>query len=75
MQLFDTCDHRISTLVVLPSQAPAIIKSNRPPSDWPQEGRVTFKDYSTRYRDGLDLVLKSIACNIPGGQKVCMHIV
>jgi multidrug resistance-associated protein (MRP) len=61
---------RIKEYTETPTEAPAIIKSNRPPSDWPQEGKVTFKDYSTRYRDGLDLVLKSIACNIPGGQKV-----
>ena len=63
----------ISYFTVLPSQAPSIVESNRPPSDWPQEGKVTFKDYSTRYRDGLDLVLKSIACVIPGGQKVYLY--
>ena len=40
------------------------------PDDWPVEGRVQFDHYSTRYRPGLDLVLKDISCDIPGGQKV-----
>ena len=34
------------------------------------EGRVRFDGYSTRYREGLDLVLRDITCDIPGGQKV-----
>ena len=40
------------------------------PDEWPVEGRVQFDHYSTRYRPGLDLVLKDISCDIPGGQKV-----
>ena len=52
------------------SQAPSVIENDRPPPEWPQEGKVSFRDYSTRYRDGLDLVLKRIAFDVPGGQKV-----
>ena len=51
-------------------QAPSVIENHRPPPEWPQEGKVSFRDYSTRYRDGLDLVLKRIAFDVPGGQKV-----
>ncbi|PVD27025.1 hypothetical protein C0Q70_12175 [Pomacea canaliculata] len=29
-----------------------------PPTGWPQEGKIMFKDYTTRYRPGLDLVLR-----------------
>ncbi|KAG9326974.1 hypothetical protein KVV02_001924 [Mortierella alpina] len=31
------------------------------PENWPQAGRVEFKNYSTRYREGLDLVIKNIS--------------
>ena len=41
-----------------------------PPSDWPQVGRVEFRDYGLRYREDLDLVLKNINVTIDGGEKV-----
>ena len=44
------------------------------PDDWPVEGRVQFDHYSTRYRPGLDLVLKDISCDIHGGQKVSISL-
>ena len=47
-----------------------MIETRRPPRGWPTEGRVRFDHYSTRYREGLDLVLKNISFDVPGGQKV-----
>ncbi|KAK9428356.1 P-loop containing nucleoside triphosphate hydrolase protein [Lipomyces doorenjongii] len=47
-----------------------VIDNNRPPADWPAEGSVQFHDYSTRYRIGLDLVLKGINLHIKSGEKV-----
>ena len=38
--------------------------------DWPQEGVVKISDYQTRYRAGLDLVLKGITCDFKAGEKV-----
>jgi ABC-type multidrug transport system fused ATPase/permease subunit len=38
--------------------------------EWPSRGQIEFKSYSTRYRDGLDLVLKGLDCTIQGGEKV-----
>ena len=43
----------------------------RPSRSWPDEGKVAFEDYSTRYREGLDLVLRGITVSINGGEKVC----
>ncbi|KAF9194402.1 Canalicular multispecific organic anion transporter 2 [Haplosporangium sp. Z 11] len=40
------------------------------PANWPLEGRVCFYNYSTRYREGLDLVLKHIFVDIAAGEKV-----
>ena len=58
-----------------PTEAPAIIDSRRPPPQWPSEGNVKFDKYSTRYREGLDLVLRNISVDIPGGTKVIYCIV
>ena len=61
---------RIKEYSETPTEAPPIIESNRPSDDWPSQGHVKFDHYSTRYREGLDLVLKDITVNIPGGTKV-----
>jgi ABC-type bacteriocin/lantibiotic exporter with double-glycine peptidase domain len=52
------------------SQADWVKEECRPSQYWPQNGEVTFSDYGTRYREGLDLVLKGINCSIQGGEKV-----
>ena len=54
----------------LSSQAPWQVQDAAPPSDWPQVGRVEFRDYGLRYREDLDLVLKHINVTIDGGEKV-----
>ncbi|XP_064624457.1 multidrug resistance-associated protein 1-like isoform X1 [Lineus longissimus] len=46
------------------------IPEEQPPKEWPQEGKVEFSNYSVRYRQGLDLVLKKINCSIRPGEKV-----
>ncbi|GJJ74847.1 ATP-binding cassette, subfamily C (CFTR/MRP), member 1 [Entomortierella parvispora] len=40
------------------------------PENWPQEGRVEFRNYSTRYREGLDLVIKNISFEVQPAEKV-----
>ncbi|KAG0203496.1 hypothetical protein BGX28_004249 [Mortierella sp. GBA30] len=40
------------------------------PENWPQNGRVEFKNYSTRYREGLDLVIKNISFEVQPAEKV-----
>ena len=37
---------------------------------WPEEGKVQFKDYSTRYRLGLDLVIRDINVLIEPQEKI-----
>ena len=41
-------------------EAPLEMPGQDPPPEWPQYGVVNFEKYQTRYREGLDLVLKGI---------------
>ncbi|PVV00736.1 hypothetical protein BB560_004870 [Smittium megazygosporum] len=41
-----------------------------PPKGWPSKGEIEFSGYSTRYREGLDLVLNDVNLKIPAGSKV-----
>ncbi|XP_015781053.1 multidrug resistance-associated protein 1-like [Tetranychus urticae] len=54
----------------LPVEASWINPTHRPQKDWPSKGNITFNKYSTRYRPGLDLVLKEITCCINSNEKV-----
>lgn len=54
----------------LPSEAPEVLSKHRPKSSWPSQGVVDFKDYSTRYRPGLELVLKNVNLNIKAHEKI-----
>ncbi|KAG0263368.1 Multidrug resistance-associated protein 1 [Mortierella polycephala] len=40
------------------------------PPNWPSEGRVVFKNYSTRYRPGTDLVIKDVSFEVQPAEKV-----
>ncbi|KAJ2724097.1 ATP-binding cassette glutathione S-conjugate transporter ycf1 [Coemansia sp. Benny D115] len=44
----------------LAREAPAVIEDNRPDSDWTSTGVIEFKDYSMRYNEDSDLVLKGL---------------
>ena len=37
---------------------------------WPDKGSVQFEQYQTRYREGLDLVLKDVNLNIAAQEKI-----
>ncbi|KAI1299647.1 ATP-binding cassette sub-family C member 3 [Halotydeus destructor] len=53
-----------------PTEAPLEIESTKPEATWPEHGLVEFENYSTRYRDGLDLILKNINLKVHAGEKV-----
>lgn len=61
---------RVLEYARLPSEAPEVIPRNRPPISWPAQGAVEFNNYSTRYREGLDLVLKNVNLNIKPHEKI-----
>ncbi|EDO04969.1 hypothetical protein SS1G_07453 [Sclerotinia sclerotiorum 1980 UF-70] len=61
---------RVLEYARLPSEAPEVIHRHRPPISWPASGGVNFNNYSTRYREGLDLVLKNINLDIKPHEKI-----
>ncbi|XP_067572446.1 ATP-binding cassette sub-family C member 3 isoform X1 [Pseudorca crassidens] len=52
------------------TEAPWVVEGSRPPVGWPLQGEVEFRNYSVRYRPGLDLVLKDLSLQVRGGEKV-----
>jgi len=68
---------RIKEYTDEPQEAPAYgdydektEKTDKPPKSWPEKGRIQFEEYATRYREGLDLVVKNISFEVQPGEKV-----
>ena len=61
---------RVLEYARLPSEAPEVMSKHRPKISWPANGAVDFSNYSTRYRPGLDLVLKNINLHIKSHEKI-----
>ncbi|KAI9074946.1 hypothetical protein K1719_043109 [Acacia pycnantha] len=61
---------RVGTYVDLPSEAPSIIESNRPPPGWPSSGSIRFEDVVLRYRPELPPVLHGLSFTIFPSDKV-----
>ncbi|XP_071709505.1 ABC transporter C family member 10 [Rutidosis leptorrhynchoides] len=61
---------RVFQYMHLPSEAPLVIKENRPPSNWPNSGKVEIQDLQIRYRPESPLVLKGVSCTFQGGHKI-----
>ena len=61
---------RVLEYARLPSEAPEVIPRHRPKISWPAHGAVEFINYSTRYRPGLDLVLKNVNLLIKSKEKI-----
>jgi ABC-type multidrug transport system fused ATPase/permease subunit len=60
---------------VIYEKAEWVIEDKKPAPEWPQNGKVKFKDYSVRYRPELDHALKSINTTIAPGEKVSLYFV
>ncbi|KAJ2007298.1 hypothetical protein GGI04_001576, partial [Coemansia thaxteri] len=65
------CDYvRIQEYEQLEPEAPDVIEDHRPAQSWPDHGMVEFRNYSTRYREGLDFVLKDVSFSVRPREKV-----
>ena len=54
----------------LEQEPPHKIAGTQPPKEWPQEGRIEFKDVRMRYRPELDDVLKGLSLSIGAAEKI-----
>ncbi|KAJ3154725.1 Canalicular multispecific organic anion transporter 2 [Geranomyces variabilis] len=61
---------RMKEYIELPQEAPYEVPETTPDESWPDTGRIEFRGYSTRYRAGLDLVLKDINFSIGRREKI-----
>ncbi|KAJ2037033.1 hypothetical protein H4S04_008656 [Coemansia sp. S16] len=61
---------RVRRYSFLDMEAPDVIEDHRPERSWPEQGVVEFRNYSTRYREGLDLVLKDVSFSVRPREKV-----
>ncbi|XP_050370619.1 ABC transporter C family member 12-like [Argentina anserina] len=61
---------RVGTYIELPSEAPAVIESNRPPHGWPSSGSIKFEDVVLRYRPGLPPVLHGLSFKVSASEKL-----
>ncbi|ULT92472.1 hypothetical protein L3Y34_009926 [Caenorhabditis briggsae] len=61
---------RVNEYTNTPNEAEWRIEGQAPPTGWPSRGVVTFDGYSTRYREGLDLVLRGISADVRAGEKI-----
>lgn len=61
---------RVMEYAELTPEAPEIIEDKRPSSNWPFNGEIEFKNYSTKYRPELELVLKDINLSIKRKEKI-----
>ncbi|KAK2406346.1 ABC transporter C family member [Trifolium repens] len=61
---------RINQFIHIPSEPPAIVDNNRPPSSWPSKGRIDLQGLEIRYRPNAPLVLKGITGTFHEGSRV-----
>nr|VDD06414.1 unnamed protein product [Brassica oleracea] len=61
---------RVGNYIEIPSEAPLVIESNRPPPGWPSAGSIKFEDAVLRYRPQLPPVLHGVSFFIHPTDKV-----
>ena len=59
---------RVKEYIDLPGEKYEAARSVDPM--WPAKGKIEFRDYSTRYRDGLDLCLRDLSITITPKEKI-----
>ena len=42
---------RVKEYEKLPQEKPDIINNNRPPDNWPENGKITFENVNFKYRE------------------------
>lgn len=61
---------RVKEYLDVDQEAKAILPDSRPDANWPSQGNIGFINYSTRYREDLQPVLKGITFSISAAERV-----
>ncbi|BBG98870.1 multidrug resistance-associated protein 6 [Prunus dulcis] len=61
---------RIMQFMQISPEPPEIVEDKRPPSSWPNKGRIELYSLKIKYRANAPLVLKGITCTFKGGTRV-----
>lgn len=61
---------RVVHYTELQPEAPLVRDDVSPPFDWPSSCNIQFEDFSLRYKEGMDNVLKGISCEINDKEKL-----
>ncbi|KAG0042021.1 hypothetical protein BGZ89_007104, partial [Linnemannia elongata] len=61
---------RIREYANLTPEARDVIPDSKTDPAWPRSGAIELRDYSVRYREGLELVLKDINVTIQPGERI-----
>ncbi|XP_076147974.1 ATP-binding cassette sub-family C member 12-like isoform X1 [Alosa pseudoharengus] len=67
---FTSVERQMEYITGCVSEAPQLVKGVHIPEGWPQQGSITFKDYSMRYRDNTPIVLNSLRFTIKPKEKL-----
>uniref|UniRef100_A0A9J8CDT8 ATP-binding cassette, sub-family C (CFTR/MRP), member 12 n=1 Tax=Cyprinus carpio carpio TaxID=630221 RepID=A0A9J8CDT8_CYPCA len=67
---FTSVERLLEYITSCVSEGPRSVKGTHITTGWPQEGAITFKNYSMRYRDNTPVVLSNLHINIKPGEKV-----
>uniref|UniRef100_A0A673MR21 ABC transporter domain-containing protein n=1 Tax=Sinocyclocheilus rhinocerous TaxID=307959 RepID=A0A673MR21_9TELE len=67
---FTSVERLLEYITSCVSEGPRSVKGTHITASWPQEGAITFKNYSMRYRDNTPIVLNNLHINIKPGEKV-----
>lgn len=65
-----TSVERIKEYYETPHEDEWRIENSKPPNSWPENGNVIFDNYSVKYREGLEDVLKDLSFEILPGEKI-----
>lgn len=61
---------RVDEYLQIEEEAPAIIESNRPPSDWPSSGFIKVQNLTLRYSPEGPPILSDVCFQVSPGEKV-----
>lgn len=61
---------RIKEYCETPHEADWTVANKRPSQTWPSEGRIRFENFSVRYREELENVLKDLTFDVKAGEKI-----